>query len=489
MTHMESRTVPAPTWYDDRDPLPERPPERGIFCKRTLNLRSTKAIGYDMDYTLIQYRVEEWERRTYEHVKRKLSDEGWPVGHLDFDPNAIVRGLIIDTELGNIVKANRFGYVKRAVHGTQSLGHEDQKRLYGRIVVELGEGRFYFLNTLFSLSEATIYTQLVDLLDEHKLPGVLNYDDLYRIVRNAIDETHFEGLLKSEIIADPDRFVELDPDIPSALMDQQRSGKKLLLLTNSEWHYTQAMMSYAFDRFLPEGTWRDLFDLVVVAARKPSFFSTNGPLFEVINDKGHLRPFIKGHTHNRIFLGGNAADVEELMGCSGDEILYVGDHIFADVKVSKSVHRWRTALILRELESEVLANEAFDARQNTLSALMRRKEELELVHSQTRLLIQRIKKGYGRQPKESARELNKRLAKIWRAIEAIDAEAIPLAEAAGAVSNSRWGPLMRAGNDKSHLARQVERYADIYMSRVSNFLFHTPFFYFRSPRGTLPHDR
>ena len=84
MTHMESRTVPAPTWYHDRDPLPERPPERGIFCNRTLNLRSTKAIGYDMDYTLIQYRVEEWERRTYEHVKRKLSDEGWPVGHLDF---------------------------------------------------------------------------------------------------------------------------------------------------------------------------------------------------------------------------------------------------------------------------------------------------------------------------------------------------------------------------------------------------------------------
>ena len=47
---------------------------------------------------------------------------------------------------------------------------------------------------------------------------------------------------------------------------------------------------------------------------------------------------------------------------------------------------------------------------------------------------------------------------------------------------------MRAGNDKSHLARQVERYADIYMSRVSNFLHQTPFVYFRSPRGSLPHD-
>ena len=34
----------------------------------------------------------------------------------------------------------------------------------------------------------------------------------------------------------------------------------------------------------------------------------------------------------------------------------------------------------------------------------------------------------------------------------------------------------------------IERAADIYTSRVSNFLFRTPFAYFRSQRGTLPHD-
>mgnify|MGYP002355083439 CR=1 FL=1 len=34
----------------------------------------------------------------------------------------------------------------------------------------------------------------------------------------------------------------------------------------------------------------------------------------------------------------------------------------------------------------------------------------------------------------------------------------------------------------------MERYADIYTSRVSNFLFATPFVYLRSPRGSLPHD-
>ncbi|MEO1269501.1 MAG: 5'-nucleotidase domain-containing protein, partial [Myxococcota bacterium] len=36
-------------------------PGRQIFCNRTLNLRSLKAIGYDMDYTLLHYHVDRWE--------------------------------------------------------------------------------------------------------------------------------------------------------------------------------------------------------------------------------------------------------------------------------------------------------------------------------------------------------------------------------------------------------------------------------------------
>jgi len=47
---------------------------------------------------------------------------------------------------------------------------------------------------------------------------------------------------------------------------------------------------------------------------------------------------------------------------------------------------------------------------------------------------------------------------------------------------------MRAGIDKSHMARQIERYADVYTSRVSNFLFATPHVYLRPPKSSLPHD-
>jgi len=47
---------------------------------------------------------------------------------------------------------------------------------------------------------------------------------------------------------------------------------------------------------------------------------------------------------------------------------------------------------------------------------------------------------------------------------------------------------MRAGVDKSLFARQVEKYADVYTSRVSNFRAETPYGYLRAARGSLPHD-
>ena len=472
----------------DRD-VSRPSPERGIYCNRTLNLRTIQAIGYDMDYTLIHYRVDEWERRAYAYVKEKLVAAGLPGESLEFNPDLVIRGLILDTELGNTLKANRFGYVKRAAHGTRPMEFGQQRKTYSRTLIDLSEDRYRFLNTLFSLSEACLYAQLVDSLDEGKLSGVYGYADLYRLVRTSIDEAHMEGRLKAEIIADPDRFVDLDPETPVALLDQRHAGKKLLLITNSEWEYSRAMMEYSFDRYLPDGmTWRELFDIVIVSARKPSFFSTRSPLFSVATEDGLLTPSPLGMQGDGIYLGGNARMVEDHLGLSGDEILYVGDHVFTDVHVSKDILRWRTALVLRELEAELEGVREFGETQSRLTQLMAAKERLEFDLSHTRLDILRRRGRYGPSRKGSIRELERQASRIRQEIVALDTEIAPLAAAAAEIGNSRWGPLMRAGNDKSHLARQVERYADIYMSRVSNFLAHTPFVYLRSPRGSLPHD-
>ncbi|MFW5966074.1 MAG: 5'-nucleotidase domain-containing protein, partial [Persicimonas sp.] len=229
--------------YDDLDPT------RGIYCNRTLNLRSIKAIGYDMDYTLVHYNVDQWEARAYSHVKARLKQEGWPVDDLQFEPERVTRGLVIDKELGNVVKANRFGYIKQAMHGTRPMEYGEMRDQYTRTLVELAEPRWRFLNTLFAISAATIYCQLVDLLDEGRLPEILSYETLFERVQKTLDAAHLEGVLKDEIMSNPERYVEPDPEMPVALLDQREAGSKLMLITNSGYQYTRFMMSYTVDPY------------------------------------------------------------------------------------------------------------------------------------------------------------------------------------------------------------------------------------------------
>ena len=291
-----------------------------------------------------------------------------------------------------------------------------------------------------------------------------------------------EGALKVEIVANPERFVDLDPHIVETLKDQRLAGKQLLLITNSGWDYTKQMMSYAFDRFCDEGeTWRDLFDIIVVSASKPRFFSERMPIHLIEDEEQglmspHFGPLERGH----VYFGGNARLVEETLDIASAQLLYVGDHLFGDVHVTKDTLRWRTALVARELEAEIVAAREQSDELNELESLMMRKVELDRRQAQLRLERQRDRQRRG----EVTRELD---AVTQEAID-LDQRIAPLAKAAAEQGNEIWGPLMRSGIDKSLFARQVEKYADIYTSRVSNLRHETPYGYLRAARGSLPHD-
>lgn len=467
------------------DSTPTLPASRGLFCNRTLNLRGVRAIGYDMDYTLIHYFVDEWERAAFEHAREVLAADGWPVEDLTFDPDAFTLGLTFDLELGNLVKATRFGYTVRAQHGSEALTFRELRDTYYGIVVELREDRFEFMNTLFELSRASLWCQLVELHDQTPLPGISSYAHLYRAIDKALGTVHTDGSLKAAIVAEPERFVDLDPGIVPTLMDQRLAGKQLLLITNSEWSYTQFMMSWCFDRFMPEGeTWRDLFDIAIVAAAKPRFFSEMGPIYEVVDEgRGLLETHFGPLEAGTVYHGGNARMVEQSLGHDPSQFLYVGDHLFGDVHVTKDTLRWRTALIARELEAEVDAADGFRSDSRALGEMMEEKIRREREHS--RLRLARRRKVVAGEPHG---DIDAAADAAARAVSEIDERIAPLARAATELGNIAWGPLMRAGVDKSLFARQVEKYADVYTSRVSNFRAETPYGYLRAARGSLPHD-
>ena len=198
--------------------------------------------------------------------------------------------------------------------------------LYGRELVNLkDEGRWSFMNTFFSVSEAVLYAQLVDRLDSGAVPRTVcaqTYEAVYVMVRQAIFDAHVEGKLKAEIMAAPARFVRPDPELPQTLVDQRAAGKTLMLITNSDFAYTETVMTFAFG-----SGWKSLFDIVIVNARKPEFWSSDAQLYEVVNDEGLMRParrLVGGRGRGTLFSGGSAKQVQSALGLSGDEILYSG---------------------------------------------------------------------------------------------------------------------------------------------------------------------
>ena len=64
-----------------------------------------------------------------------------------------------------------------------------------------------------------------------------------------------------------------DPELPLTLHKLRSSGKKLFLLTNSQWDYTTHVMSFLLEGQISEyPSWRHFFDVIVVGAHKPRFF-------------------------------------------------------------------------------------------------------------------------------------------------------------------------------------------------------------------------
>jgi hypothetical protein len=59
-------------WLSFPDYGPKTDIGKRIFCNRPLNMKNIVAVGFDMDYTLAQYRPETFESLAYQHTVKKL---------------------------------------------------------------------------------------------------------------------------------------------------------------------------------------------------------------------------------------------------------------------------------------------------------------------------------------------------------------------------------------------------------------------------------
>ncbi len=82
--------------------------------------------------------------------------------------------------------------------------------------------------------------------------------------------------------------------------------------------------------------------------------------------------------HGKLFQGGNAKWLHTLLSLrSGDRLMYVGDHVYADVLRSKRTLGWRTVLVVPELTDEIISHKKCKNIREEILKLRRRQFSLQ----------------------------------------------------------------------------------------------------------------
>ena len=449
-----------------------------------------------MDYTLAIYDQEAMDELSIRSTTQKLVARGYPDFIRDLPPltHFPVRGLIVDKENGNVLKRDRYKYVCKAYHGLRQLSKAELNALYHSQKVRTTGERYYWVDTLYALSEVALYVAVIDGMEQRGL--TVQYAQLFNDIRACIDEAHRDGTILKEVVSDLPRFLRRDPKLPQTLHKWRSAGKKLFLLTNSHEWYTDTLMTYLIGDALPEyASWRGLFDVMVCASRKPTFFA-EGSLFTPVGVEPPA-PTTTPSERGRVYEGGNLKGLEEVLGVPGDQVLYVGDHIYGDILRSKKDSAWRTAMIIQELDTEIEAHRACVAEYDNDTAIQTARAALEeeLRHDQARLKdLQKHYDEAARAGKPAAAledeksRAKTRVERIRERLLKLKAESDALELRLAARFHPYWGSLMKEETEQSLFGAQVEDYACVYTSRVSNFLNYSPQQKFRSRRDRMAHE-
>jgi hypothetical protein len=120
--------------------------------------------------------------------------------------------------------------------------------------------------------------------------------------------------------------------------------------------------------------WRDIFDVIIVQARKPKFFTDVNRPFRIydLNHQNHVwdkvRKLEKGQIYTEVrpvtlrywlhtilntilFVSfqGTVRQLQDMTGWKGGSVLYFGDHPYTDLADASLVHGWKTGAIIKEL--------------------------------------------------------------------------------------------------------------------------------------------
>ncbi|KAM3589439.1 hypothetical protein VKS41_000302 [Umbelopsis sp. WA50703] len=447
---------------------------KDVFINNELDLARVETYGFDYDYTLANY-TDQLSYTIYDMLRNILVDHFHypkPLKQLQFDPNFAIRGLHFDIKNGWLMKIDNFANIQLS---TVHVGREPIKDTNDVIEEHRGvhispdylQKNMYQLNDLFSIPQACLLSDVLQYFKDSNAEFHPRYlaDDVQRASNilhqwSSLESRGIGGQLHQTVLGDMSKFLTKDPLIVEYLQELRSKGKKTFLLTNSSFQYIDLGMKY----LTSSPDWRDLFDWVIVSARKPEFYRTERPFRRTSEPTWNL---VNKFEPGEVYEGGNLKDFSRFTGCSGSKVLYFGDHVYSDLIDPAQQQGWKTGAIIRELSTEINTRNTPDYR-HTLSWLLR----LE------RLLNEAQAIDNGRHVPGLDGLLDS-----WRA------ERRQIREQLKRVFNKSFGSVFRTHHNPTFFANKIRKFADIYTSSVENMRNYPIDYCFYPDRSYLPHER
>lgn len=439
-------------------------------------------MGFDMDHTLVRYNSENFEALAHRIMLEKLvAEKGYPesILKLEFSFDRAIRGLVIDEVRGNVLKLSRHAAIRGSYHGLKPIDFKTQNQVYKSTYIDLRDPNYETVDTTFSIAYAGLFMQLVELKETTEKERLPDFHALADDLTAVLDRGHRDDSIKSVVRANLENFIIKDPDVVKGLERFKKHDKRLFVLTNSDFSYTKLLLDYAINPYLKEhSSWTELFDYVITSAAKPRFFIDDSRFLKVDPKTGLMSNYDRKLTPG-IYQGGGARIFTNDINVEADEILYIGDHIYGDIVRLKKDCAWRTALVVEELDREIGLERQAAPILHQIDTLMHQKLPLEVKVDD--LISEQIEGASSQHEVEIARLLHE--------IGDIDKQISPLIRQQQKIFNPYWGEVMRVGIEESYFAYQVDRFACVYMSTLSELLAVSPRTYFRSAKRLLPHEK
>ncbi|KAJ4801866.1 Nucleotidase-like protein [Rhynchospora pubera] len=452
--------------------MPTMNPE-GIYINKNLKLDDLQVYGFDYDYTLSHY-SEHLQVLIYDLAKKHLVHElKYPASCLQFeyDSKFPVRGLYYDRQKGCLLKLDFFGSIETdgCFHGRRKLTLDEIKELYGTRHIGRNHQRgLVALMDFFCFSEACLIADIIQHFTDAKLDFDASY--VYEDVNHAIQHVHRSGLVHRQILAEPHKFLVKNERVVQFLQKLKEKGKKLFLLTNSPFYFVDGGMHYMLEDYIGKGSsWRELFDVVIAQANKPTFYNSEYPFrcYDIEKDTLAFTPVDK-LLPNEVYYHGSLKSFLQITKWKGPEVIYFGDHLFSDLR-GPAKAGWRTAAIIHELEDEIKIqnSESYRFQQAKLHIIL---ELLGKIHATV------VSTEKGQIYKSLLNELNLERQKCRAAMRDL--------------FNSSFGATFLTDTGKeSSFAYHIHQHADVYTSKPENFLAYPPESWLHPPYDVkiMPH--